>query len=54
MTDIALKATDLEVIRAKIEVTVQQANPRLVSLPAPPLNDTSAKETQTNDKAHLG
>ena len=44
---------DLEAIRAKIEVTVQQANPRLVSLPAPCSNDTSTKEAKTDDKAHF-
>jgi hypothetical protein len=32
-----VRRADLEAIRAKIEVAVQQANPRLVSLPAPPL-----------------
>ena len=45
---------DLETIRAKIEVTVQQANPRLVSLPLSCSNDTSAKEAQTNGKAQFG
>ena len=49
-----VRRADLEAIRAKIEVTVQQANPRLVSLPALPLNDTSTKEAQTDDKAHCG
>lgn len=49
-----VRRADLEAIRAKIEVAVQQANPRLVSLPAAPLNDTSAKEAQTDGKAHLG
>jgi len=49
-----VRRADLEAIRAKIEVTVQQANPRLVSLPALPLNDTSAKEAKTNDEAHFG
>ncbi|WP_044036847.1 helix-turn-helix domain-containing protein [Octadecabacter arcticus] len=48
-----VRRADLEAIRAKIEVAVQQANPRLVSLPAPPLNDTSAKEAQTDGKAHF-
>lgn len=49
-----IRRSDLEAIRAKIEVTVQQANPRIVSLPAPPLNDTSAREVQTDDKTHFG
>lgn len=49
-----IKRTDLEAIRAKIEVTVQQPNPRLVSLPVPRSNDTSAKEAQTNEKAQFG
>lgn len=49
-----VRRTDLEVIRAKIEVTVQQANPRLVSLPATRSDDTSAKEAQTNDKTQFG
>lgn len=49
-----VRRADLEAIRAKIEVTVQQANPRLVSLPATPLNDTLKKEAQTDDKAHFG
>ncbi len=48
------RRADLEAIRAKIEVTVQQANPRLVSLPAPRSNVTSAKEAQTNDKTQFG
>lgn len=49
-----VRRADVEAIRAKIEVTVQQANPRLVSQPAPPLNDTSAMEAKTDDKAHFG
>ncbi|MFK7877124.1 MAG: helix-turn-helix domain-containing protein [Paracoccaceae bacterium] len=49
-----VRRADLEAIRAKIEVTVQQANPRLVSMRTPPLNDTSAREAQTDGKAHFG
>ncbi|MGC1497301.1 MAG: helix-turn-helix domain-containing protein [Sulfitobacter sp.] len=49
-----VRRADLEAIRAKIEVTVQQANPRLVSLPASCSNDTSVKEAQTNDKTQFG
>ena len=48
-----VRRADLEAIQAKVEVTVQQANPRLVSLPEPLSNDTSAKEAQTNGKAQL-
>jgi hypothetical protein len=49
-----VRRSDLEAIRAKIEVTLQQATPRLVSLSEPPLNDTSAMEAQTHDKTQLG
>lgn len=49
-----VRRSDLEAIRAKIEVTVQQANPRLVSLHAPRSNDSSTKEAQTDEKAQLG
>lgn len=49
-----VRSADLVAIRAKLEVTVQQATPRLVSLPVPRSNDTSAKEAQTNGKAQFG
>ncbi|KMK68599.1 helix-turn-helix domain-containing protein [Puniceibacterium sp. IMCC21224] len=49
-----VKRADLEVIRAKIEVAVQQANPRLVSLLDPRSNDTSTPEASTHDKTQLG
>lgn len=49
-----VRRADLEAIRAKIEVTVQQANPRLVSLTEPRLNDTSTKEPRTHGKAQFG
>lgn len=43
--------SDLEAIRAKIEVTIQQANPRLVSQSDAPLNVTFSEESQTHAKA---
>jgi excisionase family DNA binding protein len=49
-----VRRADLESIRAKIEVTVQQANPRLVSLSEPCLIDTSTQEDRTRGKAQLG
>ncbi|MEP4197265.1 MAG: helix-turn-helix domain-containing protein [Aliishimia sp.] len=49
-----VRRADLQAIRAKIEVAIQQANPRLVSLPAPRLNDTSTQESQTHDKTQFG
>lgn len=49
-----VRRADLEAIRAKIEVTVQQANPRIVSQIAPRLNDTSAMESKTDGKAQFG
>jgi len=54
ITNKVVRRADLDAIRAKIEVTVQQANPRLVSPPAPRSNDTSAREPQTNDKTQFG
>ncbi len=48
-----VKRGDLEAIRAKIEVTVQQANPRIVSLPEPCSNDTSNREVRIRDKTQL-
>jgi|GEM_PF-312841 len=49
-----VRRADLEAIRAKIEVSVQQANPRLVSPFAPRPNDTPTKKAQTNDKTQFG
>lgn len=49
-----VRRIDLEVIRAKIEVTVQQASPRIVSLSEPRSNVTSAKEAQTHVKTQRG
>jgi len=49
-----MRRADLETIRAKIEVTVQQPSPRLVSLPETRLNDTSTKVAQTHGKTRIG
>lgn len=49
-----VRRTDLEGIRAKIEVTVQQASPRLVSRAAPPSNVTFKQERPGNGKAQQG
>ena len=46
-----VRRADLEAIRAKVEVTVQQADPRLVSRTDAPLNVTFTKEDQTHVKA---
>jgi excisionase family DNA binding protein len=44
---------DLEAIRAKIDVTVQQADPTLVCRELPPLTATLAYGAQTHVKAHF-
>lgn len=49
-----VRRADLEAIRVKIEVTVQQANPKLACLLVPCSNDSSEKEAQTNDKTKFG
>ena len=46
-----VRRADLEAIRAKVEVTVQQADPRLVSRTDAPLNVTFTDEDQTHVKA---
>ena len=46
-----VRRSDLEAIRAKIDVTIQQANPRLVSPSDNPLNATLSEEFQTHVKA---
>ena len=46
-----VRRVDLEAIRAKIEVTVQQADQRLVSRTDTPLNVTFNDEAQTHAKA---
>jgi helix-turn-helix protein len=48
-----VRRSDLEAIRAKIEVAVQQASPRLVSLPDAHSNVTSKKGAETHVKAQL-
>jgi excisionase family DNA binding protein len=49
-----IRRADLEVLRARLEVTVQQASPRLVSRDDPPLHVTFTKERQTHGKAQQG
>lgn len=46
-----VRRADLEAIRAKVEVTVQKANPRIVSRVAPPSNVTFAQEAESHVKA---
>lgn len=48
------KRADLDAIRAKIEVTIQQANPRLVSPEDTPSNVTFEQESRTNGKTQTG
>jgi len=48
-----IRRVDLEVISAKIEITMQQAKPRLVSLHTPRSNDTLEREGQNHGKAQL-
>lgn len=45
-----VRRADLEAIRAKLEVTIQQASPRLVSLVDPRSNVTSSTERRTHGK----
>lgn len=47
-----IRRADLETIRAKLEVTVQQANPRIVSCEDPLLNVTFDREGVAHAKAH--
>ncbi|KRS13532.1 hypothetical protein XM53_06680 [Roseovarius atlanticus] len=49
-----VRRADLEAIRAKIEVTVQKANPRLVSRVDPPSNVTLEQEAKPHGKAQQG
>ena len=49
-----VRRADLETIRAKIEVTVQQAFPRLVSRTDPSSNVTLTRELETHGKAQQG
>ncbi len=48
-----VRRIDLEAIRAKIEVTVQRASPRIVSRSTPLSNVTFPEEHQTYGKAQL-
>jgi hypothetical protein len=48
-----IRRADLEAIRAKIEVTIQQADPRLVSLGDAPLNVTFSSEAKPHVKTHI-
>lgn len=45
--------SDLEAIRAKIDVTVQQADPTLMSREEPPLTVTSSNGEHPNVKTHI-
>ena len=45
---------DLEAIQAKLEVTRQQASPRLVSCTEPHSKVTLKEEPETHAKTHLG
>jgi len=49
-----IKRIDLEAVRAKIEVTVQKASPRLVSRADPRSNVTLSNEAQTYGKTQQG
>lgn len=49
-----VRRADLEAIRAKIEVTIQKASPRLVSLETPHSNVTFTNEAETHGKAQQG
>jgi excisionase family DNA binding protein len=46
-----VRRSDLEAIQAKIEVTIQQGNPRIVSSDGAPLNVTFSEGAQTHAKA---
>lgn len=48
-----IRRADLEAIRAKIEVTIQQADPRLVSLGEAPSNVTFNGEARPHVKTHI-
>ncbi|MCE8544597.1 helix-turn-helix domain-containing protein [Ruegeria pomeroyi] len=49
-----VKRVDLEAIRAKIEVTIQKASPRLVSRADPRSNVTISHKGQTHGKTQQG
>ncbi len=48
-----VRRSDLEAIRAKIDVTIQQASPRLVSHKEPPLTVTLSNGEETHVKTHV-
>ncbi len=48
-----IRRADLEAIRAKIDVTVQQADPTLVCLEEPPLTVTLTNGARTHVKTHV-
>ncbi|UUV05881.1 helix-turn-helix domain-containing protein [Ruegeria sp. YS9] len=48
----AVRRADLDAIRAKIQVTIQKANTRLVSPAEPPLNVTLEEDRKTHVKKH--
>lgn len=48
-----VRRSDLEAIRAKIDVTVQQAGPTLVSLKEPPLTVTLNQGANSDAKTHV-
>lgn len=50
----AIKRADLEAIRAKLDVTIQTADPRIVSLTDAPSNVTLSTGDQTDVKAQRG
>ncbi len=49
----AVKRSDLEAIRAKLDVTIQTADPRIVSLSDAPINVTFSTGARTHVKAQL-
>ena len=49
----AVRRSELEVIRAKIDVTVQQADPTLVPLEEPPLTVTLNQGANSDVKTHV-
>lgn len=49
----AVKRSDLEAIRAKLDVTIQTADPRIVSRSDAPSNVTFATGSRTNAKAQF-
>jgi hypothetical protein len=48
-----IRRSDLEAVRVKIEVTIQQADPRLVSLGDAPLNVTFNNEAKPHVKTRI-